>query len=550
MRGCGDVAATTRGTGPGGPLAGILFAVSQTPILDEIETQLRDMGALLCLPPPGTAVLSRPGETEAHLYPSDSTLADDVVLLTVLPQEAAPEAVIGFLRQVVDTADTAFRRRGYILNYGDGKSGLMVTPSGKYARRIKQLLYLQHGGRLRVSAAVGSIKIDSAYKHLGTVATRRLSMDAEIAARTSCARSALAPLRRAVFRLKELTTRHTLSITDACVSSILFFQCGAWPPLTTAQGSRMDGMYAQIVGEATGLGRRGAQDHCTHAEIWARARRVDATTFIRLARLRMLHRITTSGPAIIRRMVDCMLHMEGTWGAALVGDINWAIGLLDRDAAITGLPGAVRLAVHGPAWASFCRKVRIAATGHHVEQCNLAVLRKELERRAPHGAPAPAPLGPAEPPDLVDGQVYLFCCHDCGATFSTAKGCNVHRLRAHGFRRPARRFAEGGTCLACGVLVHTRPRLIHHLNHGLRDCLAKYITFARPLDEDRIAELDEHDRAHRKALTSAGLRETHAEAPAVAGAAQPRWAGAPSQEAIAEAARIRPLAVAMGYVFD
>ena len=79
---------------------------------------------------------------------------------------------------------------------------------------------------------------------------------------------------------------------------------------------------------------------------------------------------------------------------------------------------------------------------------------------------------------------------------------------------PGRYYAVGGLCLACGVQVHTRPRLIHHLNHGTTECLAQYITNRHPFHNDEVERLDAIDRANRKTLRAVGLRETHAPHPA------------------------------------
>ena len=438
------------------------------------------MGALLCLPPLENALFSRPGEEVAPIFPSDATLADDVVLLTVPPQAATPEVVTLFLQQIVRITDTAFRSRGYSLNYDDGKSGLMVSPTGKYARRVKQLLYLHFAGRLPVLGAVRSIKVDSAYKHLGTVATRRLTMDAGVAARATCARTALAPLRKAALRLEGLSVKHKLLLTDACATSILFFQCGAWPPLSGTQRTRVDATYAQLLAAATGLGRRSALEHSSHSEIWTRAHRFDAGTYIRLARLRMLHRIVSSGPAVVRRMVDFMLPLQCTWGSTVADDIAWAQALLGRDLppAAATLGGVVQLAADGAAWGSFCRRTRAAATWRHIDACKLALWRRELSGCAPGGLSDAGDCGSerhGDDDEHAGDMATVYCCYDCDGTFDTVKGLNVHRRRAHGVRRPARRYAEGGTCRACGVLVHTRPRLIQHLNHGLGGCLAKYV---------------------------------------------------------------------------
>ena len=554
LHGCGDVAATSRGTGPGGPLADILFAISPTLILDDIESRLRDMGALLCLPPPNGAVFSRPSKAAVPAYPADSTLADDVVLFTGLPQSAMPEVAKVFLQQVVRNTDAAVRSRGFTLNYDDGKSGFTVSPTGKYARRVKQLFYLHCTGRLPVPGAVGSIKIESAYKHLGTVATCRLTMDVEIAARTACARTAMAPLRKAALRLAGLSVKHKLSLTDACATSILFFHCGAWPPLSGTQGARVQGAYAQLLAAATGLGQRSAKEHSSHAEISVRANRVDARTFVRLARLRMLHRVVATGS--VRRMIHPSDRARGSIACCpfrapgAVPSPKTSLGRRRRSGGTCrprpppsttqcSWPPTVR---RGPPFAG----VRAGATWRHIDQCKPAVWQKTLPLHH-----APAPLEPPEdgPGRLaagirVDGQATAFYCYECGDTFDSGGLYKVRKRRAHGVRRPARRYAEGGTCRACGVSVHTRPRLIQHLNHGLGGCLAKYIAFAAPIPEQCIQELEAVDRERRKALAAAGLRETHAETPAFANAARPCWPDPPGPEAIAEATLVRPAAMA------
>ena len=110
---------------------------------------------------------------------------------------------------------------------------------------------------------------------------------------------------------------------------------------------------------------------------------------------------------------------------------------------------------------------------------------------------------------------YAFICYDCGKCFDINRGLQFHKRQQHGVFLPGRYYAVGGLCLACGVQVHARPRLIHHLNHGTTECLAQYITNRHPFHNDEVERLDAIDRANRKTLRAVGLRETHAPHPAI-----------------------------------
>ena len=97
---------------------------------------------------------------------------------------------------------------------------------------------------------------------------------------------------------------------------------------------------------------------------------------------------------------------------------------------------------------------------------------------------------------------------------TTTGACNSISANNTVFFLPGRYYAVGGLCLACGVQVHTRPRLIHHLNHGTTECLAICSTNRHPFHNDEVERLDAIDRANRKTLRAVGLRETHAPHPA------------------------------------
>ena len=79
----------------------------------------------------------------------------------------------------------------------------------------------------------------------------------------------------------------------------------------------------------------------------------------------------------------------------------------------------------------------------------------------------------------------VYVCYYCWSFVGDDRGLQYHRRWQHGVYCPARYFVKGGTCLRCGVIVHTIPRLIHHLNQGATDCLAWYISNAPIIQKRR-----------------------------------------------------------------
>ena len=62
----------------------------------------------------------------AHTKKSDSTLADDVVLLTILPKAIGGGDIVSWIQNRMLMVDQSFSSRGYQLNYMEGKTGMIV----------------------------------------------------------------------------------------------------------------------------------------------------------------------------------------------------------------------------------------------------------------------------------------------------------------------------------------------------------------------------------------------------------------------------------------
>ena len=113
---------------------------------------------------------------------------------------------------------------------------------------------------------------------------------------------------------------------------------------------------------------------------------------------------------------------------------------------------------------------------------------------------------------------------------------HFHRHLVHGLYLPTRYYASSGDCKTCGSVVHTRPRLIHHLNHGTTDGLAWYIPNIQAIQPDELLKLDDKDRIARRKLVARGLKATRALIPAL----RPAFRCAPEDSLAARSVRLPP----------
>ena len=99
----------------------------------------------------------------------------------------------------------------------------------------------------------------------------------------------------------------------------------------------------------------------------------------------------------------------------------------------------------------------------------------------------------------IKASTTVYGCYNCGSIYDDNRSLQFHRRLAHGhgIYRPARYFATTGDCLACGAVLHTRPRLVHHLNHGTTDCLAWYSANQTSMVDEEVRKLDDIDRVAR-----------------------------------------------------
>ena len=358
MHGSEAVANTTLGTRPGDPLADLLFAISQTPILNVIQQFLKEKGALIEIPVPVSPLVVLPQEFVPTTL-SDSTLADDVVLLTIIPKHVPVAEMIPWLQSIVIAVDQAFMTRGYTLNYSDGKSGLIVSPLGNGKKQIQRLFADLPDCKLQVPGMMHAVCINSSYKHLGAMSSYKRTMDAELSHRIDQAKTAAVPLGKVLYRLQGLSARASLMLSDSLVSSALLFNSASWSPLTISQEAKINTAYARQQGRASKIRRGNDLHQIPQSEIWIATKRYGATQFIKLARLRFLSRILRHGPVALRHLIHHNASIAGSWISITFGDYCEVLATIGNpEQADPTILSMCTLARDVRSWKSFCVKAK------------------------------------------------------------------------------------------------------------------------------------------------------------------------------------------------
>ena len=109
-------------------------------------------------------------------------------------------------------------------------------------------------------------------------------------------------------------------LTDSLVTSDLFYNFSSWAPLLSWQSNRISATYSQIQGPACRVRRNAGQQHSPQTEVLIVAERFDADTFVRLAKSRLMRRISAHGPAVLRLLLDRLMHIQGPWVAKVHQD--------------------------------------------------------------------------------------------------------------------------------------------------------------------------------------------------------------------------------------
>ena len=515
VEGVGSVARTRKGTRPGDPLADMLFNIMLAPLLRSAQEVLVNKKVQVTLEKVEAPVYASPLDpSEATL--GNVTLADDCVFPCVVPHGLAPEELPQLIAGITSDIAKLFSARGLALNFASGKCGMVVVTAGKFARRYRQVLFLERGAKIKIPDYGAELHLDNVYKHLGTKLTTALSSDCEVCARLAAHSKAIGPLRATVLNRKGLLVSSKLHIVESLATSVLVSNSGAWIPPKAGSLKKLDRAAYATYKRAMGLQWKPQGKHAAMANVFCEAGKLPPSDLIKFNRIRLLHRISTACPPASRLALDLSREIEGSWAHKCLLDIQWIqahCGMALPDVLNCSPAMWANKASDLGNWTKLCRRMQEACLTTLNRERETGLWRKRLCSFARDAGLDVQGLMANVADQLVEDEPeFLF--YTCGATFASSQGLHQHIRQAHNVPHPAKAYASGSWCQACGWQFHNRSRLTFHLSHRSNVCLAALMQHTTPMPNDELQIADAADKAEAKRLRSEGRRIYEAVLPA------------------------------------
>ena len=208
------IKAPQTGSRPGDPLADVVFSMLMTRVLETIEMRLND------------ADLIDPGFESPYAHAVNLTWVDDAAF--AIYSNAAD--LCSKTAATMEIIITVMLEHGLNLNFGPGKTAILMAYHGRGAVRARQQRERDHPHELQVmSEHLGAIPvlIVGAYKHLGSFIVRSGSLLPELKIRSVLSTAKLKLLRK-ILSHEGIDIRHRRTLLTTMGMSIATLNAGSW----------------------------------------------------------------------------------------------------------------------------------------------------------------------------------------------------------------------------------------------------------------------------------------------------------------------------------
>ena len=482
---------TSTGTRPGDPFGDILFNVVAKRILDDIVHELEQQGVATILQPQGERLISW-WQADRHKS-NDIAYVDDFAFMTLGP---SAEGLVSSVERIVATTVAVTTRYGFKLKFGPTKSCAMLVLRGRGSKASRHRIMIEQKAKLTVEDGTGGsieVPVVREYVHLGCRVYDGASMLAEIRHRMSTTDEAQFGLVARVLRRREIASDSKMSLARALVFSRLLHNAGTWPMLSDAEYKTLHIRMMRVL--------RPMSSHTVSAPLSDSQvlQEVQAPS-LRLALLRLrlqyLARLLQHPCAYLLQLLDVEADNHMSWLQAVKDDL----GVMHTSC--RKLESMPHPSTDFRAWVELIRLHPRQWTGFVKSTVTHCVASGDLN-------------DPAGGRTINVEAGVPFACHVCDAVCVSAKALRAHAYRVHGIRSSAAGFADtDGVCPVCCWCYHDRSRLVFHLRHDSRPCLAHLVDHFTPFHPDLVKLMDRSDTQAKMANQSKGRHCRFADLPA------------------------------------
>ena len=241
-----DKVLTCRGTRPGDPVGDLLFNMLFAIILRESRVQFLEATDFQWVgqPEPMKDIQDLPPMPSRGYL--DLAYVDDASFAIFTPD---PSELVHATQMIASIVHDTARLRGLDVNYGEGKTEVLVRVAGKGARATKTKLWHDMKGVIPIVTETGGQQIHAVriYKHLGTHVQDHAAPTRESQRRVADARSAEGKLHRAFFAKRNVSLGTKKDVFRALVCSRHLFHVHTWSWLNVADIQKWEDGLRQSV---------------------------------------------------------------------------------------------------------------------------------------------------------------------------------------------------------------------------------------------------------------------------------------------------------------
>ena len=451
----GDVIRTRAGTRPGDSIADALFSLLQADFMAGLRQRMGEAGLL---EDPITASSFGGPRLLAPIW------ADDTAVLLA---HATANGLLAKTQATLAFVHEEFTRRCMLPNYARGKSEVLLSPRGRGAPAVRQLVHIKQGGLIPFGPSNGPQHIFCVrrYVHLGGYVCDRPSHSLDICQHVAQAHRQIRPLRRPVLRDPGLPLATRKLVLQSLAFSSLTSTAATWGPLTKAELTAWRRGYVALVRTLFRDDRwTGAPTLPGEREVCQAAGFAAPTAFLKVQRLMHFQRVCLTQPILMDMLIAEASASKSSWLGLLNDDLAWLQSLAPLpDGALQDFPnGLAEWCVHDRAnYRSKLRRalISVRSTLHEPEWCQSSSA-------------------------LSDNRGGHYRCHKCDASFETFQALTAHLFAKHKTQCEAQEYSGSTLCRACLRQFWTRKRIVRHLQHDAPGCLRMLSSHGIEVDRD------------------------------------------------------------------
>ena len=481
----GILTRTYRGTRPGSPLADLAFNYYLGNILTDIQNCIENDETLIAM------------SRELGIQLRIISWVDDLVIPLVAPSN---QQLMELIQMYTYLLRTVMRRHGFLINFGRGKTEVVVSFRKADAPQWRKKVFIDNQGLWEYETPSGdsiALHCVPCYKHLGAQYGHHGDFRQEITHRIQEAKKAYNQMRK-VFSNPYIAPDCKLRLLEALVMSKLFFNSGFWPRLRCEDATKVNHLVIkwqrQVVGEAQMF---------EVSDAMFRGRWSIPSLEERLSRNRVLAAYQTlqhSPELAWKAAAQAECASSDTWLTLVREGLQW-LQQIDEEFGpqqpLQCSAGDLHEWLHntrnsGP------RRVRQLAWKHILQEATMNEVvnhhRKLLVLFEKAGYRFQRESGNFDDP-LPTRMEVQFQCDRCPASFPTRQARQAHRWKKHQLLSEERQLLTSSICLACGRDFWTMARAQQHLRRTRNDptsCFAKLYLAMEPSQAPMHQEVPAH----------------------------------------------------------